>query len=108
MHTRQHSTDRSGNDFSIEIRAAVWVKAQAVVGYNPSDMRMDSYGALIKWVDYGNTTPIGYGWEIDHVYPVARGGSDNLTNLQALQWQNNRHKSDAVGILPNAAVTARQ
>ncbi len=106
MQTRRHGTDRSGNDFSIQTRAAVWIKAQAVAEYDPSDMRMDIYGALVKWASYGDTTPMGNGWEIDHVYPVAKGGSDNLSNLQALQWQNNRRKSDAVGVLPDAAVVA--
>lgn len=46
------------------------------------------------------------GWEIDHIVPVAKGGSDNLSNLQALLCTNNRHKADNY---PNwvCAVTAR-
>ena len=35
-----------------------------------------------------------YGWKIDHIKPVAKGGTDDLNNLQPLQWANNRHKSD--------------
>ena len=35
-----------------------------------------------------------YSWEIDHIRPVAHGGGDELTNLQPLQWKNNRHKGD--------------
>ena len=34
---------------------------------------------------YGDTSS-DYGWEIDHIKPVARGGTDNLNNLQALYW----------------------
>lgn len=35
-----------------------------------------------------------YGWEIDHIKPSSLGGSDGLYNLQPLQWENNRSKSD--------------
>jgi len=35
-----------------------------------------------------------WGWEIDHKKPVANGGTDDLDNLQPLQWENNRHKGD--------------
>ena len=35
-----------------------------------------------------------YGWEIDHIEPVALGGGDELTNLQPLNWQNNVKKGD--------------
>lgn len=108
MQTRQYGTDRSGRSFSEEIRWAVWQKTLGAPGQDLSVMRMDNYGALIRWADYGDTTPNGFGWEIDHVFPAAKGGSDNITNLQALQWQNNRRKSDAVGILPKAAVVARR
>lgn len=34
------------------------------------------------------------GWEVDHKHPVAKGGSDNPRNLQAVQWEENRTKSD--------------
>ncbi len=31
-----------------------------------------------------------FGWEIAHITPVEEGGTDDLSNLQPIQWENNR------------------
>lgn len=43
----------------------------------------------------------GYGryWEVDHRYPVSRGGSDDIENLSVCCVGCNREKSDSVHIL---------
>jgi 5-methylcytosine-specific restriction endonuclease McrA len=56
-------------------------------------LRVDAWGWTIVRSDYGNNRS-RYGWEIDHIVPVAQGGGDELTNLQPLQWENNRRKDE--------------
>jgi len=72
---------------------AVWNKATIIPEYNPSEFRKDRCGKWIRFADYGNVNS-EFGWEIDHEKPVAKGGADDLNNLQPLHWRNNRDKSD--------------
>lgn len=79
--------------FSEDIIQQVWNKARVVKGYDAETIRKDSSGAWILRTEYGNTNSI-YGWEIDHIYPKVKGGDDNIDNLRAVQWENNRSKGD--------------
>lgn len=72
---------------------AVWQKGQIVLGWDAAKYRKDACGAQITRSQYGSTNS-KQGWEIDHITPESRGGSDILTNLRPLQWENNRAKSD--------------
>lgn len=78
---------RGGRDFSLSKVKQVWAKARGT-----GLKRRDICGAGIHWSEHGRQTR--YGWEIDHKRPVSRGGSDDLSNLQPLHWQNNRDKAD--------------
>lgn len=91
--SRNPNTDLNGNKFKSNIIEAIWNKAKIQESVNSNIWRKDSCGAWIKRNEYGNTES-DFGWEIDHVIPVSKGGSDDLSNLQPLHWKNNRGKGD--------------
>ena len=70
----------------------VWMKAIYETGNGAVERRKDCFGAIIQRNRYGDTTSL-YGWEIDHVIPSNDGGTDDMENLQPLQWINNRKKA---------------
>lgn len=73
-------------------KIAAWGRARIVPN---SPFRVDVCGALMSWDEYGNIgSPLG--WEVDHIIPKSRGGTNTASNLQALHWRNNRAKSDSL------------
>jgi 5-methylcytosine-specific restriction endonuclease McrA len=104
--SRHRGTTASGKLFDAATIEAVWEKARISKRHTP--LRLDALGSLI-WKPAHGSTHSKFGWEIDHIKPVAAGGGDELENLQPLQWENNRDKGNAFegpanGSLPIAPV----
>lgn len=90
---RKYNTNKKGSAFGPITVQKIWDKGNIIPGYAPSEWRCDTCGNYMFRGDYGDTNS-RYGWEVDHIKPIAEGGGDDLGNLQPLQWENNRAKSD--------------
>jgi len=81
------------NNYDHKTLSAIWAKATVIAGYDMNALRKDVCGAWIAWSAYGNRESDN-GWEVDHITPESKGGSDMVSNLRPLHWKNNARKSD--------------
>jgi hypothetical protein len=91
---RGPNTTVHGRPFDRATILAVWNKLPLQPKFPDGSYKLDPCGTWIQWSAYGDTEA-QYGWEVDHIVPVAKGGQDVLSNLQALFWLTNRQKGDS-------------
>lgn len=71
-----------------------WKNAKKSRGKDPDLYRKDPYGNEMYKDSYGKNSDMG--WEVDHIKPRSRGGSDSTKNLQALNTEVNRSKGNTL------------
>ncbi len=70
----------------------VWAKGSIVSNNDSNIWRKDFAGAWIRKDMFG--TKGKYGWEIDHLQPLSKGGSRVPSNMVPIHWENNRSKGN--------------
>ncbi len=81
------------SSFDISTVTMVWSKGIVIPNSDPRVWRLDAYGAVIRRDQYGQRNK-AFGWEVDHIRPVAGGGSDALSNLRPLYYKNNLRNAE--------------
>ena len=71
----------------------LWDKAKKIRGKNPDLYRQDPYGDMMYKSSYGKNSKMG--WQIDHIKPESKGGSDATVNLQALKTKTTLKKGNS-------------
>jgi hypothetical protein len=79
--------------FSEEKIWQIWDKAYQITISDAPMWRKDECGAWIRRIDYENPGS-QYGWVADYITPESEGGSDDISNLRPLQWENILRKKD--------------
>ena len=71
----------------------IWNKGHVISNKDKELYRKDDCGNEIYWSSYGKQSDMG--WEVDHIKPESKEGSNNLRNLRPLHHEENARKGNA-------------
>jgi len=74
-----------------DLQKPVWEKGRIIPNFSAQIWRYDINGLVMKFSEFGNRNS-EHGWEIDNIVPIVKGGTNDLSNLQPLNWQSNQAK----------------
>jgi hypothetical protein len=78
-------------------KSQVWANWPSTPG---TEMKRDCDGRWMRKEDHGDRNS-QYGWEMDHIRPVALGGSDDLINMRPRHCSGNARAGGLLGGLLN-------
>ena len=71
----------------------VWSKGEIFAGNDPVFWRKDVCGAWMFRGHFGRKDS-EYGWVIEHIKPLSDGGTNDISNLVPVHWENTTRKAD--------------
>jgi hypothetical protein len=97
------SLDNQRRGFSDVERIEVWIKGREVPGRDLAFWRYDDFDNIIFRPHYGDADS-ACGWEIDHITPLALGGTNSPSNLRPRHCPAHSGPGAAIASAPRGGV----